>query len=183
MPSGRTHEAVNLAFFGGLALGYTYARAQGLLGGLESFLTRPTLTLFSLSYFVGTFLVTPDLDLAENSVRSKSNWGLLGLLWIPYGAMFSHRGLSHTWLVGPLTRLVYMVMVALALSWLVSAAAPLLGYEVSVRARLLKAWPQLGVAALLGYYLSQWLHLLADGIRPDHGARRQRSRKRGGRFW
>ncbi len=179
MPSGRTHEAVNLAFFGGLAVGYAYARAEGWLGGVEPFLTRPTLTLFGLSYFVGTFLVTPDLDLAENRVRSKSHWGLLGLLWIPYGSLFSHRGLSHTWFVGPLTRLVYMVVVALALSWLVTAAAPLFGYEVSIRTRLLNTWPQLGVAALLGYYLSQWLHLVADGVRPDHGARRQRSRKRG----
>ena len=178
MPSGRTHEVVNLTFFGGLSLGYIYVRAQGLPGGLEPLFSRPVLTLFSLSYFIGTFLVTPDLDLAENSVRSKSNWGLLGLLWIPYGAMFSHRGLSHTWLVGPLTRLFYMVTVALALSWLVTAVAPLLGYEISIRTRLLDSWPQLGLAALLGYYLSQWLHLLADGIRPDHGTRRRAKGKR-----
>lgn len=182
MPSGRTHEAVNLTFFGGLALGYTYLRTQGLPNGLEPLFTTPTLTLFSVSYFIGTFLVTPDLDLAENSVRSKSNWGLLGLLWIPYGALFSHRGLSHTWLVGPLTRLVYMVVVALALSWIVTALTPLFGYEVSIRTRLLNTWPQLSVAALLGYYLSQWLHLLADGVTPDHGSRRGRRRKRGRRF-
>jgi uncharacterized metal-binding protein len=25
---------------------------------------------------------------------------------------------------------------------------------------------------LLGYYLSQWLHLVADGIWPDHDLRR-----------
>jgi uncharacterized metal-binding protein len=25
---------------------------------------------------------------------------------------------------------------------------------------------------LLGYYLSQWLHLVADGIYPDHDLRR-----------
>lgn len=176
--SGRTHESINLAVFGGLALGYSYARTHGLLSGLEPFLSRQSLTLFSLSYLIGTFLVTPDLDLAESSVRSKSNWGLLGLLWVPYGAMFSHRGLSHTWFVGPLTRLVYMVVVALALSWLVSALAPAFGYSLSIRAQLLDDWPQLALGALAGYYLSQWLHLLADGVWPDYGRGRGRKRRR-----
>ena len=27
------------------------------------------------------------------------------------------------------------------------------------------------VPLLLGYYLSQWLHLIADGVHPDHGVR------------
>ncbi len=180
MANGRTHEALNIGAYFGLAALYQVARSQGVLEGSAALINRQTLTLFSLSYFIGTFLVTPDLDLAEQRVRSKSNWGMLGLLWIPYGAIFSHRGLSHTWFIGPLTRLLYMAGVALALSWLVTELAPLFGYEVSIRAQLLEDWPQLGLAALLGYYLSQWLHLLADGVWPDHGSRgfRRRSRRK-----
>jgi len=34
--------------------------------------------------------------------------------------------------------------------------------------------PELWGFGLLGYYASQWLHLLADGIRPDHGLKRLR---------
>lgn len=182
MPSGRTHETVNLLFFGGLAAGYAYARAQGLTGEVGDLRLSPTVTLFSASYLVGTFLVTPDLDLAENSVRSKSNWGLLGLLWVPYGALFSHRGLSHTWFLGPLTRLLYMVVVALALSWVVTVLAPYFGYTFSLQARLAENWQELALGALAGYYLSQWLHLVADGISPDHHSRRRRkAKKRGGR--
>jgi uncharacterized metal-binding protein len=30
------------------------------------------------------------------------------------------------------------------------------------------------MGALIGYYLSQWLHLIADGVAPDHGMRRNR---------
>ena len=178
MASGRTHEAVNLTVFGGLALGYAYARAQGWTPGASVLVTTPSVTLFSLSYLIGTFLVTPDLDLAENRVRSKNNWGLMGLLWVPYGALFSHRGLSHTWFVGPLTRLVYMFVVALALSWLVTELAPLFGYQVSIRARLVDTWPQLSLGALAGYYLSQWLHLIADGIAPDHLSRRKKKKRK-----
>ena len=178
MPNGRTHEAINLTFFGGLAAGYAYARSQGMIGELEPVISPPSVTLFSLSYLVGTFLVTPDLDLAENNVRSKSNWGLLGLLWVPYGSMFAHRGLSHTWFVGPLTRLVYMAVVGLALSWLVTVIAPFFGYNVGIRTQLVYNWQELVLGALVGYYLSQWLHLMADGISPDHGRRRRRKGKR-----
>jgi uncharacterized metal-binding protein len=177
VPSGRAHETINLVTFGLIAGGYAYARAHGA-SGLENIVTPRTAAAFSASYLVGTFLVTPDLDLAENRVRAKSNWGLLGLLWVPYGAIFSHRGLSHTWFVGPLTRLLYLVMLALALSWLVSALGPTLGYHFSIGARLGSSWPGLALGALVGYYLSQWLHLIADGIAPDHGFGLHKRRRR-----
>ena len=176
VPSGRTHEAINLTFFGGLAAGYAYARSQGVVEELEPVVSSASVTLFSLSYLVGTFLVTPDLDLAENSVRSKANWGLLGLLWVPYGTMFAHRGLSHTWFIGPLTRLVYLVVVGLAFSYLTVIVAPLFGYTVRIQAQLSENWLELALGALAGYYLSQWLHLIADGVAPDHYLRRRKRR-------
>jgi uncharacterized metal-binding protein len=182
VPNGRTHEAINLTFFAGLAAGYAYARTQGLAAELEQLVPPQAVATFSVSYLVGTFLVTPDLDLAEQGVRAKSNWGLLGLLWIPYGSMFSHRGLSHTWLVGPMTRLIYMLIVALALSYVASGVAPFFGYNFSVKTQLVRNGQELAIGALIGYYVSQWLHLIADGIAPDHGVRRSsmgRRTKRG----
>lgn len=176
MPSGQTHEAINLTFFAGLAAGYAYAKSQGLTQELELFLSPQTLTLFSSSYLIGSFLVTPDLDLAENNVRAKRHWGLLGWLWIPYGTMFNHRGLSHTWVIGPLTRLVYMIVVGLALAYVVNFLAPFFGYEIRIQAQLSSNWQELALGSLAGYYLSQWLHLIADGIAPDHGARRAKAR-------
>jgi uncharacterized metal-binding protein len=176
VPSGRIHEAINLTFFAGLAAGYAYAKAQGMTTELEQVLASQTLTAFSTSYLIGTFLVTPDLDLAEQGVRAKSNWGLLGLLWVPYGAMFSHRGLSHSWIVGPLTRILYLAIVFLALSWVAAQIAPYFGYRFSMTAQLGENWRELAMGALIGYYLAQWLHLVADGIAPDHGAR-HRSRR------
>lgn len=172
MPNGRTHEAINLTFYAGLAAGYAYAKSQGLTAELELLITPQAITTFSASYLVGTFLVTPDLDLAEQGVRAKSNWGLLGMLWIPYGAMFSHRGLSHTWLIGPLTRIIYIAVVALTLAYVAAAVAPFFGYTLSIRTQLVNNWQELALGGLIGYYVSQWLHLVADGIAPDHGMRR-----------
>ena len=179
MPSGRAHESINLLTYGAAAVGYAYARQAGLTAEFDTLLAPETLKTFSLAFMVGTFLITPDLDLAENRMQARNNWGLLGLLWIPYGALFSHRGLSHTWLVGPLTRLAYLALLGLALSWAAAQVGPYFGYGFSFRAELGENWPELAIGALSGYYLSQWLHLLADGVRPDHGLRgRSRGRNR-----
>ncbi|HHO54919.1 MAG TPA: hydrolase [Trueperaceae bacterium] len=178
MPSGKVHEAINMTFFAGLSMGYIYARAQGISPQAELVLSPQTISLFSLSYLAGTFLVTPDLDLAEQNVRAKSHWGGLGFLWIPYGAIFNHRGTSHSWFVGPLTRLIYMTMIALTITSLVGLVLPFMGYQINFKTELSSNWRQLLIGALLGYYLSQWLHLVADGIWPDHGARRRNKNKK-----
>lgn len=180
MASGRTHETVNLVALGAIAVGYGYGVVQGHAADLDLIAPPPFRLAFVLSYLVGTFLVTPDLDLAENRVRAKSNWGLLGLLWVPYGALFKHRGLSHSWLVGPLTRLAYLALLGLATSYLLSLVGPYLGYTFSFETRVAGEWRELALGALFGYYLSQWLHLVADGVWPDHGRKRgSRKRRRG----
>lgn len=178
MANGRTHETINLVALGTIAAGYAYGLSQGLGPDLDLVAPPPLRLSFVISFLVGTFLVTPDLDLAENRVRAKSNWGLLGLLWIPYGSLFKHRGLSHSWFVGPLTRLAYLALLGLTLSYLLSVAGPAFGYTFSFETHLIDGWRELALGALAGYYLSQWLHLIADGVWPDHGMRRARRGKR-----
>ena len=157
MPSGRAHEALNLAALGGLALAHLAA------GGSPE---DPRAWAFGLAYLAGTYLLSPDLDLAERGVRASRRWGILAAFWRPYGWLFRHRGLSHTWLLGPLTRLAYLGtwvgLLLLVLRWT-------LGLQVS-----LDLPPELWGFGLLGYYASQWLRLLADGVRPDHGLKRLR---------
>ncbi|MFC6659245.1 metal-binding protein [Deinococcus multiflagellatus] len=105
MPSGRVHNLINIAAYSVLAAATLVATRQGLIR------VTPTQGLhFTLAFAAGTFLLSPDLDLAEGRVDSKRHWGLLGVLWVPYGMLFSHRGWSHTWLVGPLTRLLYVAL-------------------------------------------------------------------------
>lgn len=169
VPSGRVHNYINMAVYAALGAGAVWAGREGLVT-----LTQTQTLHFSLGFLAGTFLLSPDLDLSEQGVNSKRNWGFLGPLWVPYGMVFSHRGLSHTWIIGPLTRLAYLaILVFLAVG------------------ALRTFWPGVNLPALpdpiewkvllpvtLGYFLSQWLHLIADGIRPDHGLRRARRRRR-----
>lgn len=162
MPSGRVHNLINIAAYSVLAAGVLVATRQSLLT-----VTPAQALNFTLGFFAGTFLLSPDLDLADGRVDSKRRWGPLGVLWVPYGRLFSHRGLSHTWLLGPLTRLVYLALIVGFVAGLLSFAWP------GMPPLKVPEPSSLGVFAplLLGYYLSQWLHLIADGVRPDHGMR------------
>jgi uncharacterized metal-binding protein len=129
---------------------------------------------FTLAFAAGTFLLSPDLDLAEGRVDSKRHWGLLGFLWVPYGMVFSHRGLSHTWVVGPLTRLAYLAIVTVIVVGLLRYLLP--GLEMPAIPQPLDT--KFLIPLVAGYYLSQWLHLIADGVRPDHGLRRSARKRR-----
>jgi uncharacterized metal-binding protein len=166
VPSGRVHNLINTAVFCVVAGGVFLASSQDVVT------VSPTQALyFTLAYAAGTFLLSPDLDLAEGHVNSKRYWGVLGFLWAPYGMLFSHRGISHTWILGPLTRLAYlalMVGIAFGLLSLVFPGVRLPALPPSFT--FADMWPAL-MPPLLGYYLSQWLHLMADGVRPDHGMR------------
>jgi uncharacterized metal-binding protein len=161
MPSGRTHEAINLTLLG---LGGALYLAQG--GSPE----EPRALAFLLGYLAGTFLLSPDLDLAEKGVRAQGRWGVLGALWRPYGWLFRHRGLSHTWILGPLTRLGYLLLLLFLLYGLLKGVAAFVGASLALALPPLPK--EVLLFGLLGYYLSQWLHLVADGIWPDHDLRR-----------
>jgi uncharacterized metal-binding protein len=152
MPSGQVHNAINTLSYVAIAGAYGYGSSQGLISRFDV----GQIGLFSLAFAAGTFLLSPDLDLAEQNVSSKRNWGLLGFLWVPYGWVFSHRGLSHTWLIGPLTRLFYLALLLAAPVWF--------GREVLQNFRI---GQDDALAIMVGYYVSQWLHLLADGVSPD----------------
>lgn len=170
MPSGRVHNLINIAAYSVLSAGVLYASRQ------EMITVTPAQALnFTLAFAAGTFLLSPDLDLAEGRVDSKRHWGLLGVLWIPYGMLFSHRGLSHTWLLGPLTRLAYLAVVLTLIVGLLRYVVPSVTLPTIPQPVSLKFL----VPVVLGYYLSQWLHLLADGVRPDHGMRRTLRKARG----
>lgn len=176
VPSGRVHNLINIAVYATLSAGTLYLSQQR-----QVVVTPAQALCFTVGFAVGTFMLSPDLDLAEGNVDSKRRWGPLGFLWAPYGMLFSHRGMSHTWILGPLTRLIYLALIALLLWGLVHFLVP---------AHLLAQLPRLplpplelhspalqvlgvkvGLPLLVGYYLSQWLHLIADGVRPDHGLR------------
>ena len=50
------------------------------------------------------------MDLAKSDPQNR--WGALKVLWKPYARIFSHRGISHNPVFGPLTRIAYIGFIA-----------------------------------------------------------------------
>jgi len=147
---GRSHVLFNASLFlGGLGL-YSLASVEKPV----RFMGDPSFLSFAVSYFVGTVFLTPDLDLADRGTGPVRKWGPLGILWVPYGLLHSHRGISHSYLLGPLVRLLYFLSLVIGVGLLIGV-----DWEKAWGAFAPHAFP-----ALLGYYLSQWGHLIADRI-------------------
>lgn len=123
----------------------------------QSWPPNPNELGFLGAYLVGTLYLSPDIDQAATGYsRSLNRWSLLRLLWVPYGLMFPHRGTSHTYLLGPLSRLVYLWLLAFPI-------LAVLGFKFGLLVPL-RDLPWVGIAA--GYFLSQWAHLVLDGVPP-----------------
>jgi len=105
---------------------------------------------------VGGLLFSPDLDLAHS--RPSKRWGLLRLLWEPYRLLHPHRGNSHTYIYGPLSRLAYFALIVVLF-------AHALGFFGLSLPPLTLVGP-VPLAFFLGFMLGNWLHLLLDGIPP-----------------
>ncbi len=144
MPSGKTHLKFELATLplwtiGGAVLGVPWRE----------------LVIFTFSYVGASLLLSPDVDLANSAPARR--WGALRLLWLPYARLFRHRGLSHSILFGPLTRVLYLGF----LSFLVWC-----GLYLALGLRLGWRWPPPASAAAFacGVYLSNFLHVFLDRL-------------------
>lgn len=147
MPDGRTHIAVNAALMGGAIL---------TLSALRVSVQSPPVLWALCGALFGTLLVTPDLDMLHVRTEARRAWGRLGWIWLPLLAVSRHRGVSHSWLRGPLLRLAYLGAVLGALGWGLGR----LGVPLPARS---PGWLPL-TWGLAGYLLAQWAHLVLDGI-------------------
>jgi uncharacterized metal-binding protein len=119
---------------------------------------------------LGGLLFSPDLDLGHS--KPSRRWGVLRWLWEPYRLLHPHRGRSHTYLYGPLSRLAYFTLIAVLFAHVLGS----LGLSLPPLTLVGPA----PLAFLLGYMLGNWLHLLLDGIPPPILASwfRRRGRRR-----
>lgn len=143
---GREHERLTLTFLAGSApfagVAFSQKPEEAVAAAMAYFMAGA----------VGILFFSPDLDLFES--RSSRRWGMLTRLWNPYRRWHPHRGASHSWVYGPLSRLLY----PLFLPALGGMAA---GVDV-VKVALSWTHDPLFGPALLGYFVSQWAHLVQD---------------------
>ncbi|HIC98044.1 MAG TPA: hypothetical protein EYP11_06595 [Aquificaceae bacterium] len=112
MALGKTHDIVNIA----------------ALPVFLYFLPKEFFVPFGAGYILGTFFLSPDLDLPSS--RPTKRWKFLRCLWFPYQLLSKHRGVSHMPLIGSLFRLIYLLGTLLFLYFVFLGMLSLLGGEV-----------------------------------------------------
>ncbi|MEM9673975.1 MAG: DUF2227 family putative metal-binding protein, partial [Bacteroidota bacterium] len=83
-----------------------------------------TTWLAGIGCFCGIF-ISPDLDMRQRTVsettllRWSSGIGYIWIfLWYPYAMLFRHRGISHTPIIGTITRVLYLLGIAVLVQYL-----------------------------------------------------------------
>jgi uncharacterized metal-binding protein len=148
MPSGKAHLRIEAALLAVWTAGAVLSVQRGWAGPAD-------VAGFVAAYLFSMLLLSPDLDLADSDAYRR--WGPLRWLWTPYAAAFRHRRVSHHPIFGPITRIAYVGLLALA------------GVAIYGVARR-RAVPQLVLpvklvfAVLIGLYLPNLTHIVADGL-------------------
>jgi uncharacterized metal-binding protein len=148
MPSGKTHLQIEWILLMGWA-------GIALLFWLRAWTTLPHVALFLGAYVFSMLLMSPDLDLSTSAAFHR--WGPLRGFWLPYVWIFRHRQRSHHLFWGPMSRILYLVLLGLA------GAAVYLLCVGRPRPRLVVS---VGVFAplLAGLYLPNLEHIAADRV-------------------
>jgi uncharacterized metal-binding protein len=98
MSNYKTHSSFNLLLI--LPL---------FLGVIVAFLAPqwPLLATFAISFSYSTLFMSPDMDLASQ-IKLFSLRGVLSIPFRSYALFFRHRGMSHSILLGTMTRLLWL---------------------------------------------------------------------------
>lgn len=162
MSSGRQHFLYGtIAGCAALSTGWMFgADAEMLIG-------------FGAGTAVG-LMITPDMDLVqitytETLVRRIPIVGPIVIAsGMPYALLFRHRGLSHHWLFGTLSRIIYVFGVLLFwLTWLVGLMLIIFPDRQFTPQYVLQPtsgfWQAAG-AFFLAWWFQDMVHIIADAI-------------------
>lgn len=151
MPSAKKHLQMELLLFPGVLFVF-YSLGPHVLESV----------VFGCSYIFSSLLLTPDLDLPDSQTIKR--WGPMRALWLFYHRIFKHRGLSHNLILGPVTRIVYLLIILILFTLtinylLIWFELPDLQFTPSFG--LIRKW--LPIVAL-GLYIPNFLHIIYDKI-------------------
>ncbi len=117
---------------------------------------------FLLYTFMGafvytTFFMSPDLDLVHN-IKLRSLRGFFSIPFRAYSQLFKHRGISHSFFWGSLTRIAWLGGLGLLVFFLVYQTLPSEAYFKFYW----KAYKPILLYGFAGICLADWSHLLLD---------------------
>ncbi len=142
-------------YTGHLILNFMALSTLYILYVQHPFLTTIQLSLFIIGFFIGTVLLTPDIDLKSEPARR------CGIACTPYRKIFSHRGFSHHWFWGTITRVIYVLIIIGLLAGLVFILKlPLPLPDTTV----VLTHPFEILMVVAGLFLANVLHTVVDAI-------------------
>lgn len=123
---------------------------------------------FLICYILGTFILSPDIDLGPNRYA-----GISKIFIYPYSMLFKHRGISHSIFLGTLTRIIY-ALILLAIIFLVSDQFMLTNHWFDGLLQFIESfifrfnynyWPHKWLVwGYGGLFLSDFSHVLLDSL-------------------
>lgn len=134
MPSGKTHTAINVTTVIFVLVIAFFVRE----------LCQP-LFLCTIGFLFSTFFLNPDLDIWRSNVSKR--WKFFRLYWYPYTLLFKHRGYSHHIVIGPTSRILYLLL-------------PVFFFYHRIPQEIIKE----SLLVILGIWLADFLHILLDKI-------------------
>jgi uncharacterized metal-binding protein len=112
---------------------------------------------FVTTFLYTTFFMSPDLDLVHN-IKLFSLRGFFSIPFRAYSKIFKHRGISHSFIFGSLTRIAWLVGIGCLFFYCVYRTFP-------TQASFLHYWHcyrPFCLYALAGICIADWSHLLLD---------------------
>ena len=139
------------------------------LGPLILFIPQDYRIPFGIGYVVGTFFLSPDLDLHFS--KPSQRWKFLKFLWLPFWIFSRHRGVTHVPFLGTLVKLFYLTFILFFLYFIVLGIFSLLGFipkEVlsldpfKLLSEFLRS--EKGFFFVLGLIVADLMHIILDWI-------------------
>jgi len=118
---------------------------------------KPTMTeigMFSAFYIYSTLFMNPDLDLV-NEIKLFSIRGILTLPFRGYSLLFRHRGLSHSFILGSITRILWLGSIFFIILFFLDKSYKLEDIILILKSNLFK----IGFLAII---LADLAHLMLD---------------------
>ena len=151
MASGLEHDKATkfCSLLFGLTVGLVIDYKTGLIAGT--------------SFLIGGLWLSPDLDTESKPLK---RWGILKIFWYPYRKIIPHRSfLSHGIIIGSSLRLIYLLILAKVLLFLMQGIETITFFNAQViQANLTTLITEKGMICFIGIEMSAWLHLLQDNI-------------------
>lgn len=146
MPSGKTHIKINWIVL---------VLINVLIIAFSQDISINNFILFNIIFILTSYYISPDLDI-NSSVYKR--WNILKVIWWPYREIMKHRQMSHSFIWGPISILVYLTIIILISTILLNEInfLPTIAFDT--------LYSDIYIIIIISIVLIVEIHILADKL-------------------